>query len=261
MKMKLRGNIRKLRWIVQIISSVFFIFISIAGLCVISMGSFRIECIFGVLQVFFAQPAWILLLTIFIFAALPILGTLILGRAFCGWLCPVGAILDALSKIRRVNFIKPLANPVNKFAVAGGFLMGSALLRFPSFCIICPIRGICYSIGLDGVVKPTELALLLAPLSLELGEKRGWCRYLCPLGATFALLSLRRLLGFKIDVKKCLASRYQRACRLCSKACPMNVITEMSYKTGNISGSECIACGRCYDVCPTGALSFGRLSI
>jgi len=260
MEMKLRGKVRILRWIVQVSSLIFFVFVAAAGICVISMGSFRIDCIFGTLQRLFAQPTWTLLSTLFIFVLLPILGTLILGRAFCGWLCPVGTILDALSKIPRVNFIKPLTNPVNKFAVAVGFLIGSTLLKFPSFCLVCPIRGTCYSTGLSGVVKLAELALLSVPVGFEIGGKRAWCRYLCPVGAIFALLSFKKFLGFKIDTEKCLASKHARACRMCSRVCPTSAITETSFKTGDISRIECIACGKCYDVCKFNALKFGKLS-
>lgn len=259
-EMKLRGNVRNLRWIVQVTSLVFFIFIATAGTCVNSLVGFRVDCVFGMLQRAFIQPVWIIVLPLLIFVALPIVGTLILGRVFCGWLCPVGTILDTLSKIPRANFIKPLKNPANKFVLAPALLFSSALLKHPYFCTVCPIKGICYSTGLSGVAKPAELAFLAIPLGLELGEKRAWCRYLCPVGATFSFLSLKKLLGFKIDTDKCIASSHQQACRLCSKACPTNAINETSYKTGDISRIECIACGQCYDRCPIGALKFSKLS-
>ena len=261
MKMKLRGNVRNIRWAVQIASLVFFILIATAGLCVVTMGSFRVDCVFGALQGVFAQPVWVLILPLLIFVALPVIGTLILGRAFCGWLCPVGTVLDSFSRIPRVNFIKILGNPLNKYVVATAFLIGSFFLKYPSFCTVCPIKGVCYSAGLSGVIKPAELALLAVPVGIELGEKRGWCRYLCPVGATFAFLSLKKFLGFKVDTEKCLAGSHAQVCRFCAKACPTNAITESSYKTGEISRTECIACGQCYDKCPTGALKFDKLPL
>jgi len=45
------------------------------------------------------------------------------------------------------------------------------------------------------------------------------------------------------------------------RMCPTNAITEDSLKTGEISRTECIVCGRCYDVCMYDALKFGVLPL
>jgi len=258
--MKLRGNFKLLRWTIQAASFVFFVLIAVAGVCLITQGSFGISCIFGALQRILADPVWSLLSMLLLFTAVPVFGTILLGRAFCGWFCPVGTILDTFSRIPRVNFLKPLANPVNKFALAAGFLTSSAFLKYPSFCTVCPIKGTCNSVSLGAALRPTELAVLAVPIALELGGKKAWCRYLCPVGATLAFLSMRKFLGFRIDTSRCVRSSQPGTWGMCAQVCPTNAISETSFKTGEISGSECITCGRCYDACRHDALKFGKLS-
>jgi len=259
MRMKLRGNFRFFRWAIQSVSFIFLVLLVVAGVCLISVGAFGVTCIFGALQRALVEPVLSLLSMLLLFSIVPIIGTILLGRVFCGEICPVGTILDTFSRLPRVNFLKPIANPINKFALATGFLASSAFLKYPSFCAVCPIKGTCNSVSAGAVLRPAELAVLAVPMVLEFGGKKAWCRYLCPLGASFAFLSVKKLFGFKIDTKKCLRSSHPTACGLCAKACPTDAISEASFKTGEISKTECVACGRCYDACRFRSLKFGRV--
>jgi NosR/NirI family transcriptional regulator, nitrous oxide reductase regulator len=71
--------------------------------------------------------------------------------------------------------------------------------------------------------------------------ERFFCRYLCPLGAVFAITSKLRV--FKIDkpTDKC------GKCRICTNNCPMGI--EL-YKVEKVNSGECINCLRCTEVCP-----------
>lgn len=256
--MQLRGNLKITRLIVQSVSFLFFVLLAAAGVCIASTGAFGVSCVFGSFQRILAQPFLSLATMLLVFMIVPIVGTILLGRLFCGWLCPIGTILDISSRIPRVKSLGFIANPINKFVLAAAFLTSSAFLKYPSFCSVCPIKGLCNSTGLNSALKPAELALMAIPLGLEFTQKRAWCRFFCPVGATLAFLSIRRFLGFSIDTNKCARSSNPRACGLCTRACPTDAIGETSFKTGKISGSECIACGRCYDACRSGALRFGK---
>jgi len=256
---------RKIKWIRYVFQSVSFVALVLlaplgilaipAGICALPISDWlRIDCIFGVIQRILSSPFNITIYLLLVFAAIPVFGSLLFGRVFCGLMCPIGTLLDALGKIKRTNFLKKLRldNKNNKYAFATGIAVASYISASPLFCSMCPIRGICTTAG-PGTIKATELALSTFPLLLEFSEKRAWCKYFCPVGAVIGALGFKKILGFKIDPEKCIK------CRACIRVCPTGAISENSLSTGEISRTECIACGRCYDVCMYDAIHFGFL--
>ena len=73
-----------------------------------------------------------------------------------------------------------------------------------------------------------------------------FCKYLCPLGAFYALFNRFSFFQMRLDNDRCVH------CGACEAACPMQVEV-----TGDINGPECIRCGKCRSVCPSGAVSSG----
>ena len=71
---------------------------------------------------------------------------------------------------------------------------------------------------------------------------RAFCRFLCPLGALYSLLSRLALLGVKVDGERCVD------CGACVRACPMDI--------RRVGDRECVHCGECIQVCPTKAIRF-----
>ena len=71
--------------------------------------------------------------------------------------------------------------------------------------------------------------------------ERFFCKYLCPLGAIFAITSKLRL--FKIDKPSAKCGK----CRVCTNNCPMGI---KLYKNEKVNNGECINCLRCTEVCP-----------
>jgi len=85
-----------------------------------------------------------------------------------------------------------------------------------------------------------------AILGLELVRRRFWCRYICPLGAMYALVG-------KAAATKRAVSDACIECGQCVRACPTSCISPDGHNTLN---DECILCLDCQAVCPTGAISF-----
>ena len=87
--------------------------------------------------------------------------------------------------------------------------------------------------------------ILLAVIVGSVVFYRPFCKWLCPLGAFYALLNKVSLFQMRVDTHKCVS------CGACAKACKMDVdIT----KTPN--HAECIRCGMCMKACPTDAIQY-----
>ncbi|MBQ3664880.1 MAG: FMN-binding protein [Lachnospiraceae bacterium] len=71
--------------------------------------------------------------------------------------------------------------------------------------------------------------------------ERFFCKYLCPLGAVFSLISRFRILKIKKPTEKC------AGCTFCSKKCSMSIPLSEYEK---ICSGECINCMKCVDACP-----------
>jgi len=89
------------------------------------------------------------------------------------------------------------------------------------------------------------LALLGGLFLLERIRPRFWCRYLCPTGALFGLLSLQPL--WRRRVHKCVQ------CSRCVKSCPTGAIPPEAITTAH---RECITCRTCVGVCPVRGVRF-----
>ena len=110
----------------------------------------------------------------------------------------------------------------------------------------------CRSYGLNSVMAGAETAIVPAIAALNLGERRSWCRYFCPVGALFGLAAKIGLLRIEIGASKC----KKFSCMRCASVCPMGIIPKEQLVQGispKIDMSECISCMRCVSVCPHNA--------
>jgi polyferredoxin len=89
--------------------------------------------------------------------------------------------------------------------------------------------------------------LFLMLLSLNLIERRFWCKYLCPLGALLGILSRYSLLKRSIS-EEC------TSCGVCDTMCSGGAVIE---KDGTWRGADCLYCMDCDDLCPHNAVNFG----
>ena len=193
-----------------------------------------------------------------------LLGVL-LGRFICGFLCPFGWLQELLHKIPGKKLSTKKLKPLTylKYAI---LLLAVVLLPAivvndlgmgdPFFCkYICPQGVLEGAIPLAAVNEGIrsalgslfnwKLAILIVVVVLSILFYRPFCKWICPLGAFYALMNKVSLLGIKVDEHKCVS------CGKCARVCKMDVDVT---KTPN--HTECIRCGKCITACPTDAIKF-----
>lgn len=193
-----------------------------------------------------------------------LLGVL-LGRFICGFLCPFGWFQELLHKIPTKKLSTKKLKPLTYIKYAVLLVMVVLLpvlitndvgMGDPFFCkYLCPQGVLEGAIPLAavnsgiraalGALFSWKLGILIAVVVLSVLFYRPFCKWLCPLGAFYALLNKVSLLGMKVDKHKCVS------CGKCAKACKMDVDV-----TKSPDNAECIRCGMCVRACPTNAVSF-----
>lgn len=200
----------------------------------------------------------------YVTGTLILLGVL-LGRFVCGFLCPFGWLQELLHKIPGKKFstkkLKPLTYikyVVLLFAVVllPVLVVNDVGMGDPFFCkYICPqgvLEGaIPLAIANAGIRSALghlftwKLAVLIAVVVLSVLFYRPFCKWICPLGAFYALMNRVSLLGIRVDACKCVS------CGKCSKVCQMDVDVVRAP-----NHAECIRCGKCIGTCPVDAISY-----
>ena len=203
-------------------------------------------------------------LSCYITGFLILLGVL-LGRLICGFLCPFGWFQELLhriptrklstKKLRPLTYLKYVILLV-MVVLLPAFAVNDVGMGDPFFCkYLCPQRVLEGAIPLAlvnsgiraalGGLFTWKLCILLAVAVLSVLFYRPFCKWLCPLGAFYALFNKVSLLQMKVDANACIS------CGKCARACSMDVDV-----TKTPDHAECIRCGKCVLACPTGAVRF-----
>lgn len=190
-----------------------------------------------------------------IILGLAIITSVFLKKAFCGWVCPIGFLSEAVGSAGRKVLgwrgkLPPIIDyPMRsiKYLLLLFFVWAifyqmtpDALARF----IDSPYNRVSDIKMLKFFIEPDTSSLyILGSLVLFSFVVSGfWCRFLCPYGALTGLVSF--LSPYKI-------TRIKSACIDCDKcnqACPMHISVA---QLGRVRSDECNACMECINVCPS----------
>ncbi len=192
---------------------------------------------------------------------------LLVGRFVCGWLCLFGLIEELLYMIPTPKIkVWDKLDKVLRYLKYAVLLIMVFLLPFfyrsnvgagdPFFCkYLCPVGTLEGGIPLVllatgmreaiGALFRWKFAILIICILSSVFIYRPFCKYLCPLGAFYALFQKVSILRIHFEKNACVN------CGACTKICKMNV-----NPVKNANSAECIRCGECVKACPKKALYF-----
>ncbi len=199
--------------------------------------------------------------------------TMLMGRVFCGMVCPLGSIIDFTDKIFRGREKKK--QPLRPSKKLQGLKYVIMILM-----LILAVLGITFPLFMDPLLLVTRFfTLLIRPavftfatiipklngeklmanpfvmqgafagaisafillLIILLGalfDRRFWCQYICPSGAFFGVISRFSIFTRKKNDDKC------NSCGICcDPRCPTRAISGEKFEV--TSTAECILCGEC----------------
>jgi polyferredoxin len=213
-------QLRRLRQIVQLVFLPVFVFLLVKALSGRVLGS------------------WVPLLVL---TLISLILTLVLGRVWCGWVCPLGTVLywtRFKGAIERGERLSDRWWAVKYVLLL--LLLAAALLGL--------VRPALDWLGENAIASGIGIILLLAAsVGLNLVTDLFWCRYLCPLGGALALLS-------RISPMRRTVRVHCNDCSVCVDACPMGTIDPQRGFANDPGG--CTVCIDCLTACTSSSNGF-----
>ena len=166
------------------------------------------------------------------------------GRgAYCGWLCPFGALQELTNRIARALHVPQWTLPWGlherlwpvKYMIFLG-LFGVSLMSIEQAEHLAEVEPFKTAIVLKFVRAWPFVAYAAALLMAGLFVERFYCRYLCPLGAALAIPARLRMFDWLKRYREC-----GNPCQSCANQCPVQAI----HPTGEINPNECVNCLHC----------------
>jgi polyferredoxin len=184
-----------------------------------------------------------------------LVGSLLLRRSFCSWICPVATLSECSWKLGFTFFRRTLHPPVwldvplraIKYLLLVFFIYSMAWAMSPEalksfinsdYHKLADVRLLNFFLH----ISPLALAIFLTLTLLSLLLRNPFCRYLCPYGALLGLFAILSPIRVTRDSDHCVS------CAVCNRVCPTSI--DVMHKK-SVFSPECIGCWRCISHCTT----------
>lgn len=190
---------------------------------------------------------------LFIFLAI-VLMSLVFGKSFCSWMCPIGFISELVGDFGEKVFKRRLKLP--RFLDYTFRSLKYFMLGFLIYSVIFLMTPIAVKYFLDSPynivadikmyyffanISRTALIVISVLFILSIFIRNFWCRFMCPYGALLGIFSLFSPNKIQRNANNCID------CGLCNKACPSFIKVD---QVKTVISDECSTCLNCVDVCP-----------
>jgi len=188
----------------------------------------------------------------FIFVAVLIM-SLILGKSFCSWICPIGFLSESLGDFGEKLFKRKIKMPkildyffrslkyfLLLFFLSAIFSMSEKALKSfldSDYNFMADVKMFYFF----AEISQFSLIVISALIVLSVIFRNFWCRYLCPYGALLGVIGLISPIKIKRDKNYCID------CGKCSKVCSSFIQVD---KVNYVISDECVSCSKCIDACP-----------
>jgi polyferredoxin len=189
----------------------------------------------------------------FIFFSI-VMMSLVFGKSFCSWLCPVGFLSELIGDFGEKIFKRKLVLP--KFLDYPLRSLKYLMLGFLFYAVFFLMTDMAIRAFLDSPynsvadikmyyffadISRFSLIVIAALFVLSIFIRNFWCRFLCPYGALLGIFSILSPNKIKRNQANCID------CGLCYKACPSAIKVD---KVKTVISDECTSCLNCIDACP-----------
>jgi polyferredoxin len=188
-----------------------------------------------------------------------LVGSIFLGRLFCGYICPAGEIQDCAMGVNCKspkqgwkNYIKYVIWLVWIAVIIVFFIFRKQKLTVNFFYMTT--HGISIANIGDYFIYYFVVLVLFVPCIIF--GKRIVCHYFCWM-APFMVIGSK--IGDLLHIKRLKLSADKNACincHMCDKSCPMSLKVSEKVQIGKMDDNECILCGSCVDNCPKKAITY-----
>ncbi|MCX7845422.1 MAG: 4Fe-4S binding protein [Dictyoglomaceae bacterium] len=184
----------------------------------------------------------------FLLLGILILSGILLGRYFCGWFCPFGALQDWLYRIKtfKIDISDRFSIYIRWIIFISLVIIIPYLTLEPWFCKLCPAGTLEAGIpqilinpslrNLIGILFTIKIIILLLFFISSIFISRLFCRFICPLGTILSIFN--KLSFYHLEVESSCPQ-----CGICRSKCPVNI--EVYKDPNSLSCIRCLECADC----------------
>lgn len=160
-----------------------------------------------------------------------IIATFLLGRVYCGWVCPINTVMRGITWIKKKLHMKSCRIPA---WLTKSWIRILVLGLFIAMFIFTKVSGN----KLPVLPALFGIGIILTPFFPE----ELWHRYLCPYGMIMSIPARKSKHAMTIEPNLC------NSCGMCKRVCPAKAV-EKSERHYAIMKKDCIVCMACSEVC------------